>query len=82
MKDFSKADVILITDGESAISESFLKDFLKWKKEKNVNITSILIDTYDNSDSCVKTFSDTVEKLWCIRKNNSDDLAINLFSNI
>jgi len=82
MKNFSKADILFITDGECAATEGWLKSYLKWKKDNNVNITSILIDTYDNSDSCVKTFSDTVEKLWCLKKNNSDDLAINLFSNI
>jgi uncharacterized protein with von Willebrand factor type A (vWA) domain len=82
MKEFSKADILFITDGESAISNSWLKPFMVWKKEKNITITSILIDTYANSDSCVKTFSDNIEKLWNIRRDNSDDLALTLFSNI
>lgn len=80
--DFNKADIVFVTDGYSAVRDSWLKDYLKWKKAKNVKIYSVLIDAYANSDSAIKTFSDRVDKLSTVRKDVADDLAMQLFMTV
>lgn len=81
-KEYSRADLILLTDGFSAVGDKWLKDFLKWKKLKNVSIYTILIDVDVNSAVCVKSFSDRIEKLSMLRYGVADDLAMDIFSNI
>ncbi len=60
--EFSKADIVMITDGQSFVSDSWLEDFLKWKKEKKINVFSILIGSSSGVDT-LKKFSDTVVNL-------------------
>ena len=40
---FSKADIVMITDGECAVSDEFLKKMLIAKEQKQCRIYSILI---------------------------------------
>jgi len=40
---FSKADIVMITDGECAVSDEFLKELQKVKEQKECRIYSILI---------------------------------------
>lgn len=80
--EYNKADIILITDGEAAVGKDWLKDFLKWKKLKNVSIYTVLIDVDVNSATCVKSFSDRIEKLSMLRHGVADDLAMDIFSNM
>ncbi len=56
-KDFKKADVIFITDGECNVSDSFLEQFRKEKKSLEFKVYTILVDCYTDT---VKKFSDTV----------------------
>nr|MBC8436838.1 hypothetical protein [bacterium] len=62
-EDFHKADIIFITDGESAIRDSWLEGYLTWKTSKEVNIYSVLIDSGWNSDVTLKEFSDKIVNL-------------------
>lgn len=78
--EFTKADIIFVTDGESAVRPAWLKNFLAWKKQKNVSIYSVLIDASFNSDECLKEFSDSINKLSSLRKNVADELATTIFS--
>ena len=78
-EDYKKADIIFITDGESAVSNGWLEDFNKWKDDNNVNIYGILIDSYYNSDATLKLFATEIHKLSSINQNSSEDLAITLF---
>ncbi|MCX8057789.1 MAG: VWA domain-containing protein [Spirochaetes bacterium] len=62
-QNFSKADIIFITDGEAPVSPKWLQEFLEWKKSKNVYVYSILIDVTLNSDISIKKFSDEIQVL-------------------
>ena len=59
---FSQADIIFITDGESAVRNEWLENFLEWKEKETINIYSVLIDNYFNSDASLKEFSNKITK--------------------
>ena len=80
-KEFSKADIIFVTDGESVVTDSFLTDYLIWKKEKKVSIFSILIDSYCNNPVVLKSFSDEVRKVSDL-KDDADDLALTIIDGL
>jgi len=42
-KDFTRADILFISDGECALSEEFLRSFDEFKKRKNVHVIGTLI---------------------------------------
>jgi uncharacterized protein with von Willebrand factor type A (vWA) domain len=76
---FSKADIIFVTDGESTVTDEWLKDFKSWKKEKNVRIYSILINTYRGTTVSLDLFSDKAFSLSDINEKQMDDTAFKLF---
>ena len=77
---YSKADVVFVTDGQSVVQDTWLVEFNKWKAENKVNIYSVLIDAWDNSDSTLRQFSDRVDKLSTMKDDQSQDaLAVSLF---
>jgi len=79
-KNFSKADIIFITDGESVVRDNWLLEYLKWKKEMSVKIHSIIIDNYYASDITLKEFSDSITKLSDMKEeSNLESIAMNLF---
>lgn len=57
---FKKADVIFITDGDALVNSSWLKTFLKNKKEKKFQVISVQLG--DKSANTLKEFSDKVIK--------------------
>jgi uncharacterized protein with von Willebrand factor type A (vWA) domain len=57
----SKADIVFITDGECAVSEKFLTEFLAWKKAKEVTVIGIIVDD-SVSDATVRKFADRTER--------------------
>jgi|APSaa5957512535_1039671.scaffolds.fasta_scaffold01580_17 uncharacterized protein with von Willebrand factor type A (vWA) domain len=81
-KDFEKADIVFITDGESTIRPNWLSNFKKWKSEKNVKIQSILIDMGYNFQGSLDLFSDSVTKLRELTSSSLDELATDIFKNI
>lgn len=80
-KDFSKADIIFVTDGESVVTDKFLADYLAWKKDRKVSIFSILIDSYANNPVILKSFSDEVRKVSDL-KEDADNLALTIIDNL
>ena len=79
-KNFNKADIIFITDGESAVRDIWLEGYLKWKKEMSVKIHSVVIDVYYASKSTLSEFSDSVTKLSDMREESDlENIAMNLF---
>ncbi len=68
-KDFTKADIVFITDGEAAVRDKWLNKFIEWKKENNVKVYSILIDIYYHSNICLKQFSDKIYNLNNIKRD-------------
>ncbi len=80
-KKYQKADIVFITDGQSAVRDAWLLQYKEWKKENKVNIYSVLIDSYDNAISTLRQFSDRVDKLSNI-KDAKDGIAMDLFMEI
>ena len=78
---FRKADIVFITDGQSAITQEFCDDFNAWRKKRNVKVYSILIDAWDNSDAGLGLFSDEITKLNNINGKGTNT-AINIFESI
>lgn len=61
--DFTKADIVFITDGHCAVSDKFLKKFIDWRDKKNVTIQGILIDVGSHNSTTVEEFAQTVKFL-------------------
>ena len=57
-----KADILLVTDGECAVSDKFLREFLAAKKALEFNVITVLCDIGSSADAAVRQFSDRVEK--------------------
>lgn len=74
---YSKADIVFVTDGQSVVRDEWMVEFKKWKKENKVNIYSILIDAWDNADSTLKQFSDRIDKLSNL-KESQETIALDL----
>jgi len=81
-REFSKSDIIFITDGLCTVRDSWLKEYKVWKKANNVKIYSILINSYENSRSSLDEFSDSVTILSDLRQSHADKLAITIFSHM
>ena len=58
-----KADICLVTDGECAVSDSFLREFRSAKKAFEFNVMTVLCDVGSTADATVRQFSDRVEKI-------------------
>lgn len=58
-----KADILMGTDGECAVSAAWLVSFLERKKALEVNVVTVLMDVGDTSAATVRQFSDSVEKV-------------------
>ena len=58
-----KADICLITDGDCAVSDEFLKEFGNAKKSLEINIFTVLCDVGHTTDKTVREFSDRVERV-------------------
>jgi len=55
-----KADILLITDGMCAVSDSFLKELLVVKRALEVQIFTVLVNVGQTADATVREFSDKV----------------------
>ena len=81
-KDFSKADIVFITDGASAVRNTWLRDFLSWKKLNKVNIYSVLLDCGYNYKESLEEFSDDIILLSKLNSTYFDKTASVLFKMI
>jgi hypothetical protein len=72
----------MITTLESAVTDSFLKEYLLWKKNKKVSIFSVLIDSYANSSAVLNSFSDEVKKLSEMKENSGDEVMLTIVDGI
>ena len=79
---YSKADIIFVTDGESAVTDPWLEKFLEWKKSNKVNLTSILINSYHSTDLQIKEFSDDIHELTDLKIDQGSNTAISIFDSI
>jgi uncharacterized protein with von Willebrand factor type A (vWA) domain len=75
----SKADIVLITDGECAVSDAFLKEFLATKQALEINVITVLCNVGSSSDSTVRKFSDNVEHVSAF---TADEAETQVFSRL
>ena len=78
-KDFSKADIVFITDGASAVRNDWLRNFMAWKTSNKVNIFSVLLDCGYNYRESLEEFSDEIILLSKLNKTYFDKTASVLF---
>lgn len=78
-KEFEKADIIMITDGESAVGDKWVKEFKEWKAKRKVSVYSILIDSSANSATTLKLFSDEIIKCSELSTLTQDTTSLDLF---
>lgn len=60
-ENLKEADIALLTDGDCAVTGTWLKKFLSEKAALEVNLISILMDVGQTSKATVQEFSDQVE---------------------
>jgi len=75
-----KADVLLVTDGDCAVSSSFLEEVRMLKKELEVNIVTVICDAGGHcSDASVRKFSDRVER---VSSFSAEEAEAKVFANL
>ena len=77
--EYKKADIVMITDGESVVTDEWLKSFMLWKKDNDIKVYSVLVDLGYNFRSTLDEFSDKVHKVSRITKSSLDRTASVLF---
>lgn len=70
--DFSKADMILITDGSAPITEKFIEELNNWKKKKKVTLFSIMADPSYGTTESIKDFSDKIVHMEDVSKEGAN----------
>ena len=76
---FSKSDIVFITDGEASVSNDWLNEFIKLKKEKRFKVFSILIDLAGNERwATLDSFSEKVLKISDLKSDNLVELFATL----
>lgn len=83
-KDFDRADIIFITDGQAGVSDTFVRQFNKWREPKHVSVYSILINAYDATDVSLNLFSDEVVTLSSLKDEDeaADKVASGIFQHV
>lgn len=83
-KNYKKADIVFVTDGQSAVSNKWLKEFNEWKNKEKVHVISILINEggWGASDATLKEFSTKVHKLTDVMGESGMSKAMDILSDI
>lgn len=66
---YDKADVLFITDGHSYVSEEFLKEFKKLKKQRDFKVITVVINVWGGREDVVESFSEKVFYLSDLQKD-------------
>ncbi len=73
-----KADIVIVTDGDSAVSEKFLADFKAVKRLHEFNVVAVICDAGGHvTDATVKKFSDRVEKVSSFSAEEAEQKVFN-----
>ena len=83
-KHYKKADIVFVTDGQSAVENSWLKKFNEWRIKEKVHVISILINEggWGASDATLKEFSTKVHKLTDVMGESGLARAMDILSDI
>jgi uncharacterized protein with von Willebrand factor type A (vWA) domain len=77
--EYKKADIVFITDGESAVRDSWVSEFNQWKNSIGLKVYSVLIDSGYNFKSTLEEFSDEIHKISKFNEKTFDETASILF---
>ncbi len=80
--DYNKADIVFITDGESAVRDAWVSEFNQWKKDVELKVYSVLIDSGGNFRSTLEEFSDEIHKLSKFTRKAFDKTASVIFKSL
>ena len=61
--DFTRADIVFITDGIASVSDGFLQDFQTFKKRTGTRVFTVLVDVGSSSEASVRAWSDQVHRV-------------------
>jgi uncharacterized protein with von Willebrand factor type A (vWA) domain len=83
-KNYKKADIVFVTDGQSVVEDAWLKDFNEWRIKNKVHIISILINEggWGSSDATLKEFSNKVHKLTDVMGDGALAKAMDILADI
>lgn len=83
-KNFEKADVLFLTDGDCGVGDRFLDEFMAKKKKLNFSVHTVLIDMYGGGAmSTVKRFSDRIVEVSDLAERAKQDKGtIDIFRNL
>jgi len=73
--EFTKADIVMITDGCAPLGDKFVEDYNNWRKKKNITLFSILIDGGWSNTDTLKLFSDKVTSIEDLSGEQGFDVA-------
>jgi len=80
---YSKADIIFVTDGNSAVRDGWLTEFNNWKADNKVVIYGVLINSGWNTETTMKEFCDEIHYLSDIKSTtDSEQVVFSLFESI
>jgi len=74
VSEFSKAEIIFLTDGQASLDYGFITDLNAWKAKKNVKISGVLIEAYSQKDGPLEKVSDEIHNIKSLALEG-DDLA-------
>lgn len=72
-----KADICFLTDGECAVSQQFLAEFLAFKQRFEVSVIAVLCDVGSTSDATVRKFADRVLRASSFTAEEAESLVFN-----
>jgi uncharacterized protein with von Willebrand factor type A (vWA) domain len=80
--EFSTADIILITDGSSAVLPEWATAFNTWKKEKKVNTYGVIIDFGYSTKTAIKDFIDDITRMSSFTSKEKDQFMFKMMNNL
>ena len=61
--EFSRADIVFITDGIAGVSDTFLAEFEAFKNRTGTRVFTVLVDVGSSSEESVREWSDQVHRV-------------------
>ena len=81
-KDFSKADIVFITDGQCAISGQYQVEFERWRDERGVKVLGIAIGNAYYGSNAVGSWCHEQVAVGLSDPTTADDESVNIFSKV
>ena len=72
---FENADITIITDGESELTDEFTKEFRETLRRQRAAMTGILLD---KDNACGKTLEPFCDRIFRTKELTEDEIAVQL----